>query len=96
MGAIGTGATTIPDAWTKFDTVAIEREVVQAARDESAPRLAAIEARIMVDSFYGLQYDLIVNGNDEESTAAFVRLIEHHRERVESLAARRSVPALMA
>lgn len=54
---------------------------------------AAIEARIMVDSFYGLQYDLVVNSNDDEATAAFVRLTEHHRERVELLAARRSVPA---
>lgn len=54
---------------------------------------AAIESRIMVDAFYGLQYDLVVNGNEEESTAAFARLIEHHRERVESLATRRIVPA---
>ncbi|MBX3091645.1 MAG: TetR/AcrR family transcriptional regulator [Cryobacterium sp.] len=50
------------------------------------PDDAAIEARIMVDAFYGLQYDLVVNGDESGSTAAFERLIEHHRERVEALA----------
>ncbi len=58
-----------------------------------SPEDAAIEARIMVDSFYGLQYDLVVNGDDDAATAAFTRLIEHHRERVESLATRRSLLA---
>ncbi|MEO6942263.1 MAG: hypothetical protein ABI124_04490, partial [Terrimesophilobacter sp.] len=48
---------------------------------------AAIEARIMVDAFYGLQYDLVVNNDASGSTAAFDRLLQHHRERVESLAA---------
>ena len=48
---------------------------------------AAIEARIMVDAFYGLQYDLVVNNDVAGSTAAFDRLLQHHRERVESLAA---------
>lgn len=56
-------------------------------------RDAEIEARIMVDAFYGLQYDLVVNGDEAGATATFNRLIEHHRERVESLATRRSVPA---
>lgn len=58
-----------------------------------SPEDAAIEARIMVDAFYGLQYDLVVNGDDDAATAAFIRLIEHHRERVESLATRRIIPA---
>lgn len=51
-----------------------------------SPDDAQIEARIMVDAFYGLQYDLVVNHDDESATAAFNRLIEHHRERVEALA----------
>lgn len=50
------------------------------------PDDAEIEARIMVDAFYGLQYDLVVNSNDDRATAAFQRLVEHHRERVEALA----------
>lgn len=48
---------------------------------------AEIEARIMVDAFYGLQYDLVVNHDEARSTAAFERLVQHHRERVEALAA---------
>lgn len=51
------------------------------------PDDAEIEARIMVDAFYGLQYDLVVNNDAARSTAAFDRLVEHHRERVEALAA---------
>ena len=51
-----------------------------------SPADARIEARIMVDAFYGLQYDLVVNNDEEVATAAFERLIEHHRERVEALA----------
>ena len=47
---------------------------------------AAIEARIMVDAFYGLQYDLVVNRDEAGATAAFERLLGHHRERVEALA----------
>jgi AcrR family transcriptional regulator len=50
-----------------------------------SPSNAAIEARIMVDAFYGLQYDLVVNNDVEGSTAAFERLLTQHRERVESL-----------
>lgn len=50
------------------------------------PDDAEIEARIMVDAFYGLQYDLVVNNDDAHATAAFERLVEHHRERVEALA----------
>ncbi|HEU4849929.1 MAG TPA: TetR/AcrR family transcriptional regulator [Terrimesophilobacter sp.] len=52
-----------------------------------SPHDAEIEARIMVDAFYGLQYDLVVNNDAVGATAAFERLVEHHRERVEALAA---------
>lgn len=54
-----------------------------------APDDAQIEARILVDAFYGLQYDLLVNNDDASATAAFERLILHHRERVEALASNR-------
>ncbi len=53
---------------------------------------AAVEARIMVAAFIGFQFDLVVNGDEEGSTAGFNRLIEHHRERVEALA-QKPVPA---
>lgn len=50
-----------------------------------SPHDAQIEARIMVDAFYGLQYDLVVNNDAVGATEAFERLVEHHRERVEAL-----------
>lgn len=53
------------------------------------PEDAAIESRIMVDAFYGLQYDLIITGDEEGATASFNQMVEQHRERVEFLAARR-------
>ncbi len=58
-----------------------------------SPEDAALESRIMVDAFYGLQYDLIINGDEESATASFMRLIEHHRKAVEALATRRVLPA---
>lgn len=58
-----------------------------------SPEDAAIESRIMVDAFYGLQYDLVVNGDEAGATAAFTRAMDHHRERVELLATRRVIPA---
>lgn len=57
------------------------------------PEDATIEARIMVDAFYGLQYDLVVNDDQAGATEAFTRLIAQHRERVESLTTRDALPA---
>lgn len=48
------------------------------------PEDADIEARIMVDAFYGLQYDLVVNGDEAGATATFERLVSHHRNRIEA------------
>lgn len=56
-----------------------------------SPADAAIEARIMVDAFYGLQYDLLVNGDEEVATASFIRMVEYHRKSVESLVDRRAI-----
>lgn len=53
------------------------------------PEDAAIESRIMVDAFYGLQYDLVITGDEAGATASFNRMVEQHRDRVESLAAQR-------
>ncbi|MBX3067177.1 MAG: TetR/AcrR family transcriptional regulator [Microbacteriaceae bacterium] len=46
---------------------------------------AATQARIAVDTFYGLQYDLLVNGREEETTNSFRTFVKEHRERVEGL-----------
>ncbi|MEO7348997.1 MAG: TetR/AcrR family transcriptional regulator [Terrimesophilobacter sp.] len=57
-----------------------------------SPSDAEIESRIMVNAFYGMQYDLVVNNDEVASTAAFTRLIQHHRARIESLATRPAIP----
>lgn len=46
---------------------------------------ADIEARIMTTTMYGLQYDLIVNGQEERATAAFHRALEAYRHRIVAL-----------
>ncbi|TQL47260.1 TetR family transcriptional regulator [Homoserinimonas aerilata] len=48
---------------------------------------ATVEARLAVDTFFGLQYDLVVNEDVERATAAFHRSIEVRRERLERLLA---------
>jgi len=46
---------------------------------------ARIEARIITSTMYGLQYDLIVNGDEERTTAAFHRALEAYRHRIVAL-----------
>ena len=47
--------------------------------------VAAVEARILVDAFYGIQYDLVLNNDAEAATRAYREVMVHHRERIESL-----------
>jgi AcrR family transcriptional regulator len=49
---------------------------------------AAVESRLLVDTFYGIQVGLVVNGDDDRALAAFDRAIEYHQERVAILQAR--------
>jgi AcrR family transcriptional regulator len=49
---------------------------------------AEIESRLMVDSIFGIQYDLVVNQDVDGATAAFRYLVATHRNRVEALLAR--------
>ncbi len=51
------------------------------ARDE-----AVVEARVIVDTMYGLQYDLLVSGDEERASAAFERAIDGYERRLRSLA----------
>jgi AcrR family transcriptional regulator len=46
---------------------------------------AEVEARLLVDSLQGIQYDLVLTHDEVAATAAFRRLVEHHRARVEYL-----------
>ncbi|GAB3037157.1 hypothetical protein GCM10027052_14710 [Parafrigoribacterium mesophilum] len=43
------------------------------------------ESRLVVDTFYGIQFDLVVNGDEAKATAAFSRAVALHRHRVEQL-----------
>lgn len=46
---------------------------------------AEVESRLLVDTFFGIQFDLVVNHEDARATAAFRRAIEHHRDRITNL-----------
>lgn len=49
---------------------------------------ASLEARIITNTMYGLQYDLIVNGEEEHATAAFHRALDAYRHRIIALSPR--------
>jgi AcrR family transcriptional regulator len=49
------------------------------------PADAALEVRMLVDNFYGIQYDFVLNGEAEPATRAFNETMRRHRERVEAL-----------
>lgn len=49
------------------------------------PAAASLEVRLLVDNFYGIQYDYVLNGEAEPATRAFREAMVRHRERVEAL-----------
>lgn len=46
---------------------------------------AEIEARLLIDTFYGIQVGLVVNQDDDRARKAFTRALLQHRERVLAL-----------
>lgn len=48
---------------------------------------AQIEARLLVNMFHGVQFDLVLNQNREASAAVFNAAVSHHRQRIEQLLA---------
>ena len=46
---------------------------------------AALEMRLLLDTFCGLQYNFVVNGDVEPATQAFEEAMRRHRERIEAL-----------
>ena len=46
---------------------------------------AAIEAQLLLDTFYGIQVGLVVSGDVKRATAAFDRALQYHRERIAPL-----------
>lgn len=49
------------------------------------PEDAAVETRLNINTFYGIQYDFVLNNNAEAATAAFVMAMERHRARLDEL-----------
>lgn len=54
---------------------------------------ASLESRIITTIMYGLQYDLIVNDDEAQTTAAFERALENYEDRLVSLLAQRAPAA---
>jgi AcrR family transcriptional regulator len=54
---------------------------------------ALLETRLLVGTFYGLQYDFVLNNDAESSTAAFDAAMARHRARIEALMAPVAEPA---
>lgn len=46
---------------------------------------AAVEAQLIIDTFYGIQVGLVMSGDVTRATAAFDRALQYHRERVAPL-----------
>ncbi|HMH58301.1 MAG TPA: TetR/AcrR family transcriptional regulator [Galbitalea sp.] len=49
------------------------------------PAGAELEARLVVDTFYGIQYDFVLNGDAAPATRAFKEAMRIHRERIGAL-----------
>jgi AcrR family transcriptional regulator len=43
------------------------------------------ESRLVVDTFYGIQFDLVINGDEAKATAAFSRAVALHLYRIQEL-----------
>jgi AcrR family transcriptional regulator len=55
---------------------------------------AAIESRLLIDTFYGIQVGLVINNDDDRATEAFDRALQQHRERINTLSSQTAaVPA---
>jgi AcrR family transcriptional regulator len=48
-------------------------------------KAAALEVRLLVDNFYGIQYDFVLNGEAEVATRAFDEAMRRHRQRIDAL-----------
>lgn len=48
---------------------------------------AEAESRLVVNTFHGIQYDLVLNRDEAAATASFELAMRHHRSRIEALLA---------
>jgi AcrR family transcriptional regulator len=49
------------------------------------PAAAELESRLVVNTFYGIQYDYVLNGDATPATQAFEEAMRIHRARIEAL-----------
>jgi AcrR family transcriptional regulator len=49
------------------------------------PHDAELEARLLVDTFYGIQYDFVLNGRADAATRAYREAMDRHRAHIEAL-----------
>jgi AcrR family transcriptional regulator len=66
------------DTWIRIGNAALESLGIDPAEAE-------VEARLVVDTFYGIQYDFVLNGDAKRATRAFEQSMRIHRERIEVL-----------
>lgn len=49
------------------------------------PQPAELEVRLLVDNFYGIQYDFVLNNHPDAATRAYREAMRRHRERIVAL-----------
>ncbi len=69
------GARDVHARWLQWQTDSLERLGVPADR-------AALESRLLVDQLYGLQFDLVISGDDAAVESLSQRAIDDYRERI--------------
>ncbi len=52
-----------------------------------SPVDALLESRLLIDTFYGIQFGLVVTGDEAQARASFERAARNHRERISELTA---------
>jgi AcrR family transcriptional regulator len=68
------------DTWRRIGREALERIGLSSAD-------ASMESRVILDTFYGVQFDFVLNNDRERATAAFELAMASHQARIESLLA---------
>lgn len=74
------GARDVHSRWLQWQTDSLMRLGVDRDR-------AALEARLLVDQLYGLQFDLVISGDDSGISALSQRAIDDYRDRITALLA---------
>jgi AcrR family transcriptional regulator len=66
------------DTWLRIGSTALTSLGIE-------PAAAEVESRLVVDTFYGIQYDFVLNGDVKPATRAFEEAMRLHRGRIEAL-----------